>query len=134
MIKAVIRAYLINVFALWVTAQYVGGFQLAEGLKSLLLVGTGFTVLHLILRPILQIILGPINFLTLGLIGLAIDSGLLYLLTLYFPQISIISWNFPGLETAFFILPSLNLNVLGVTVVSAALINFLRGFLLSLVS
>lgn len=129
MIKSVTRNYLINLFALWVTANYIGGFHLAEGLKSLLLVGAGFTLLHLLLKPILKLILGPINFLTLGLIDLVIDGGILYLLTLYFPQISITGWFFPGLVTNYFILPAWDFNIITSTVVAALTINVIRSVL-----
>ena len=55
MVKSLVRAYLINLFALWVTSRIIGGFHLSEGLKSLLLVSGGFTLLYLILRPILHL-------------------------------------------------------------------------------
>lgn len=129
MIKAVTRNYLINVFALWVTAQYVTGLHLSEGIKSLLIVGAGFTVLHLLLKPLLKLILGPINFLTLGLIGLFIDGGILYLLTLYFPQISVTGWFFPGLITDYFVLPAWDFNTITGTIVVALIINVIRSFL-----
>ncbi len=132
MIKHVIRAYLINIFALWVAAQYIGGFHLAEGVKSLLIIGLGFTTLHLVLKPILKLFLGPINFLTLGLIDLVIDGGILYLLTLYFPQISIVSWTFPGFESSYLTLQSYDLGIIGTTIVSALVINVIRSVLASI--
>lgn len=129
MVKSLIRSYLFNIFAIWLVAQYIGGFQLAEGLKSLLIVGAGFTALHLILKPILKIFLGALNFLTLGLIDLAIDAGLLFLLTLYFPQITIIAWTFPGFDSPYLTLPPYDLTVLMTTVVSALGIDVVRSIL-----
>lgn len=125
---------MINVFALWVAAQYIDGFVLAEGIKSLLIVGAGFSALHMVLKPILKLILGPINFLTLGLIDLVIDAGLLYLLTLYFPQISITVWNFAGFESQYLTLPAYEFNVIGTTIISAFLINMVRSTLTVLAS
>ncbi len=134
MIKSLVRNYLINIFALWVAAQYIGGFQVAEGWKSLLIVGAGFTALHLVLKPVLKIFLGALNFLTLGLIDLLIDGGILYLLTLYFPQVSISAWSFPGLTTDYLSLPVYDLNIILTTLVSAFVINVVRSVLQSLVS
>lgn len=132
MVKHLIRSYLINIFALWVAAQYISGFHLAEGLKSLLIIGLGFTALHLVLKPVLKLFLGPINFLTLGLIDLVIDGGILYLLTLYFPQISIVSWTFPGFESTYLTLQSYDLGIIGTTVFSALVINVIRSVLASI--
>lgn len=133
MIKSLIRNYFINVFALWIAATNLGGFHVSDGLRSLLLVGGGFTLLHLFIKPILKLIAGPLNFLTLGLIGLIIDSAILFILTIYFPQISITPWIFPGLETNFLVLPPIELNLIASTVVSAFVINMVRSSL-SLIS
>lgn len=129
MIKKLVRLYLINIFSLWVVSSYVEGFHLAEGIKSLLVVGTGFTFLHILVGPIVKTILGPINFLTLGLINLIVDGGLLYLLTIYFPQISILPWVFPGFTFQGLVIPELYLDFWASTVTSAAIINVVRSVL-----
>lgn len=129
MIKGIIKAYLINIFALYATSSLVGSFRLANEGESLLLVGAGFTILYLVLRPILTVILGPLNFLTFGLIGLVADGGILYLLTLYFPQISVSSWMFPGFFwQSIAILPT-QLNFIVTLVICAAIINIIRSVL-----
>ncbi len=132
MIKEITRSFLINIFALWVTAAYITGFELSEGLRSLLIVGAGFTALHLILKPALSVVTGPLNFLTLGLIGLVIDAIILYILTLYFPQITINPWFFPGWSFDGFTVPSYEFNKLGATVISAFVINLIRSALRTL--
>ncbi|MCL4397531.1 phage holin family protein [Patescibacteria group bacterium] len=134
MVKGLARSYLINLFALWVAAQYIGGFHLTEGWKSLLIVGAGFTTLHLILKPVLKIFLGALNFLTLGVIDLIIDAGILYALALYFPQVSLTPWYFPGLITDYLALPAYDLSLIAVTVISAFLINVIRSVLEALAS
>lgn len=132
--KFLVRSYLVNLVSLWVTAQYVGGFQLAEGLKSLLLVGLGFTFLHIVIKPILGVFIGPINFLTLGAIGLLVDALIIYLLALYFPQVTVAGWNFAGFSFAGFLVPAYSFNVVGTTIVSAFIINLIRTVLLALAS
>ncbi len=134
MIKGLVRSYLINLLAIWVVTQYIAGFHLADGLKSLLIVGAGFTALHLVLKPILKTFLGALSFLTLGLIDLVIDAGILYLLTLYFPQVWISTWSFPGFSSAYLALPPYELNIIATTVISALGLNVIRSFLTALES
>lgn len=129
MIKSLIRAYLINIFALWAAATYLGSFHLAHGAESLLLVGLGFTAIHLLIEPIIGLILGPINFLTLGAFGLVVDSVVLYLLTIYFPQVTVSAWNFPGANFSGFILPPFGFNLITGTILSALVINIIRRIL-----
>lgn len=133
MVKSIIRNYVVNIFALWLVAQYVGGFMLSEGWKSLLLVGLGFTVVHLLINTVLGIFLGVLNFLTLGLVGLVVDSVILYGMTLYFPQITISPWNFGGMTINGFVVPPYDFNVIGVTVLAAFIINLVRSIILMLV-
>lgn len=133
MIKSLIRNFVINVLALWLVTQYIGGVALSEGWKSLLIVSLGFTAVHLVVKPILGIILGVLNALTLGLVGLVIDSVILYGLTLYFPQISIHPWFFPGIIINGFVVPPVDFNVIGVTILAAFIINLIRSIILLLV-
>lgn len=47
--------------------------------RPALLVGALLGVAHLVLRPVLRLLFAPVGCLTLGLFGLAIDVGLIYL-------------------------------------------------------
>ena len=129
MIKKLVRLYIINVFALWLVSNVVVGFHLAQGVRSLLIVGLGFTGLHLIIGPIIKTILGPINFLSLGLIGWVVDAGLLYILTIYFPQVVITPWTFPGIDYGSLTIQAIDFNFWASTFVASAVINIVRGML-----
>ena len=50
-----------------------------EAVKPALLVGALLGVAHLVLRPVLRLVFAPVGCLTLGLFGLVIDVGLIYL-------------------------------------------------------
>jgi uncharacterized membrane protein YvlD (DUF360 family) len=50
-----------------------------EAVKPALLVGTLLGLAHILLRPVLRLLFAPVGCLTLGLFGLAIDIGLIYL-------------------------------------------------------
>lgn len=126
MIKSLLRSYLINLFALWAASYYLGSFHLSNGVESLFLIGLGFTLVHLTIEPLFQILLGPINFLSLGAVGLIVDSIMFYLLTLYFPQASVSAWNFPGANFYGFILPSFEFNLITGTILTALFINIIR--------
>lgn len=132
MIKKIIRAYLVNILALYLVSTYISGLKLSHGLESLLEVGAIFTIIHLLLRPILGFITGPLNFLTFGLIGLVIDGGLLYAMTIFFPQISVAKWYFPGFSLDNFTLAPMHLEIFAVTILCALVINLIRSVIMSL--
>jgi uncharacterized membrane protein YvlD (DUF360 family) len=126
MIKIISRSYIVNVFALWFTSTQITSFILANGWQSLLMVALGFTLLHILIKPIANMVLGGINFLTLGLIGLLVDAIILYVLTLYLPQVSIGAWDFPGYIYNGFVIPSYSFGQIGTTIISAFFINIIR--------
>lgn len=127
MVKLILRAILINGVALFLTAQYIQGFHLSNGLSSLLIVTLIFSAIHLLIKPIIKMALGVINFLTFGFLSLAIDVGILYVLAVFLPQISFSAWLFPGLEYAGFIIPSYHLSQIGSMIASALVINLIRS-------
>lgn len=130
MIKKLIGSFLINIFSLYACAQIIQGFHLPDKFQSMVLVVGAFTLIHLFLKPILNIFLKTLNFLTLGLIGLVLDAIILYALTVYFPQLSISPWNFPGLNLGSIIIAERSLNMIETTLASAFFINLLRSGLL----
>lgn len=132
MIKTILRTFVINVFALWLASTYIGGFHVADGWRSLLIVGVGFTLVHTLIKPLLSVVLGPLNFITLGLVGALIDAGLLFGMTMYFPQISISAWIFPGLVTPYLAIPAIELNLVSSTIFSAIFIDVIRSILSTL--
>jgi putative membrane protein len=67
---------IINAIGLWAAATYIPGFNLSADIGQLLYLAAVFTVINLILKPILKLILGPIIVLTLGL-GLIIINALM---------------------------------------------------------
>lgn len=127
MIKKVLAMYFINSFSLFATANVVTGLVVSGGLPSLALVAIGFTLLHLAVRPLLATVFGPLNFLTFGLVGLFIDAVLLHLLTIYFPQVRIIGWTFPGFSLDGITISAFNLDRYMTTAAAALVINLVRS-------
>ena len=71
-------SFISNGIALFVAYKLVPGFSIAINLSDFLYVTAVFTLINLVMRPILKLLLGPIIILTLGL-GLI----LINMLTLY---------------------------------------------------
>lgn len=126
MIKSIIRTFIINALALYFISQYIPGFHLNEGIKTLLLISCAFTVLHVIIRPISDAILGGLNFLTFGLLGLVIDAAILFALSRFFPQITLSPWHFAGASVNGFNVPPYNFNEFSTIALVSFLINTLQ--------
>lgn len=110
--KHVLRVFLFNVFALWLTSQLTPGFVMPAGWQMMLFAGLILSLLMLIVKPILKILFIPINILTFGLLSWFINVIIIYLLTVFVPEIRVIPWVFNGIAFAGFIIPSFHVSYL----------------------
>jgi putative membrane protein len=76
----VILSYISNLIAFVVTAFIVPGFEITFSLPNYLWLVALFTLINLIIRPVVKFILTPLVILTLGLFTLVINAAMLWLL------------------------------------------------------
>lgn len=96
MIKGFILSIAIHILAIFLLTQILPGFTLSGGLVTLFIAGFSLTLLDLIIKPILNVISFPINLITLGLFSLVTNAIILYLLTVFVPNVVITAFTFPG--------------------------------------
>lgn len=127
--KKLLRFYLINLVALWITTQVIKGLLFTGGIQSLLVGALAFALINMILVPILKILLLPLNLMTLGIFSWLINVVALYALTTAVPSFRLISYNFPGFSFNGFIIPSVDLSPLWVAVLASLFIGVITNFL-----
>lgn len=103
--KYLVRVFLFNTFGLWLTSQILPFFTIGTSWEAILFAGLVLSILMLIVKPILHILLIPINIMTFGLISWAVNVIVVYLMTLIEPTIQVMPWQFPGFTWAGFVLP-----------------------------
>lgn len=127
--KTLLRYFLINLTSLLVTTQLIPGLTYTGGIKTLLISGLVFTLINIVLVPLLRILLLPLNLLTLGLFAWLTNVLALYALTTVVSDIQLIPYYFPGLEYNGFTLPAMELTTFWVAVVASLLIGLITHFL-----
>ncbi len=70
-------------------AYLIEGFDLTFTLPSFLALIAVFTLIHLIIRPLIKLVLSPLILITFGLFNLVITAALLYIVDIYSAHISI---------------------------------------------
>ena len=105
--KHLVRVFLFSVFALWLTSQVLPGVAIMGAWQTILFAGFILALLMLIVAPILKILFIPINILTFGLLSWFVHVIVIYLLTLFVPEIQISPWTFSGASWAGFVIPGL---------------------------
>jgi len=108
--KHLIRVFLFNVFALWLTSEIFPSLVIPGGWQTILFAGFVLSILMLIVAPILKILFIPINILTFGLLSWLINVIVIYLLTVFVPEIQVQPSAFNGITWAGFVIPSFQLS------------------------
>lgn len=107
--KHLVRVFLFNVFGLWLTSQLLPTLSVSPGWQTIVFAGFILSLLMLIVAPMLKILFIPINILTFGLLSWLINVIVIYLLTLFVPEIQVREWLFPGASWAGFVIPPIQL-------------------------
>lgn len=80
-----------NALGFALAAAYISGISLSGGPKALLIVSLIFTLINFVIKPILKLILVPFILLTLGLLTIAINMGMLWLTDVFSSALDISS-------------------------------------------
>lgn len=124
--RTILKHFILDTVSLYIVSQIVGGMIFADGLFTLLVTGVVLTLTTMIIKPVINILLLPINLVTFGIfkwLGFAITF---YLVTLIVPGFKIAEFLFKGYNTYWVSIPALSLS--GVLAIVAF------SFLISIIS
>lgn len=127
--KALIRNFLINLTALWSTTKIIPGLTYSGGITVLFMGAAVFMIINWLIVPLLKLMFLPLNLLTLGIFGWAVNVVALYFLTALVPQFRITPFSFPGISFSGIIVPSMDLNVLATAILASFMIGLLSHFM-----
>lgn len=106
--KKILKHFVIDTYSLWLTSQAAAGMSFNGGYKTLLLAGIGVTLVSVIAKPVIQLLLLPINLITFGLFRWVGAAVVLFLVTLLVKDFKINSFVFEGLSNKWIELPAFN--------------------------
>lgn len=127
--RTVLRNTFFYSFSLFLLTQIMQGVRVSGDITSYILGGFLLFILFTILRPILNIISFPFNLITLGMFSFLINVIILYILTVFFSNISIASFLFKGLSFAGFTIPKVFINTFFAYVLASFFLSAIIGFL-----
>jgi len=108
--RTVLRTILFYSFSLFALTLVFPGAKITGGLETYLLGGVALSIIFLLIKPVLNILTLPLNLVTLGAFSFFTNVIILYLLTLFVPQIKITSFVFAGFSYAGFAIPKTSVN------------------------
>lgn len=88
-IGKIILFTIVNAIAMLVAAHFIKGFIFEGNLMDLSIAAVILTSCNTFIRPLLKFILAPLITLTFGLLAIAINAGILYVLDKFSPSLTI---------------------------------------------
>ena len=120
--KQLLRTFIYHVFAIYIVNELFTGMEISGGIGMVFSAGILLAVLMLVGKPILKLLLLPINLITFGIAGLFTNVLVLFLLTFLLPEVMITSFTFPGYTLIGFMIPSMHFSYTASLVVTSVLI------------
>jgi putative membrane protein len=107
--RKIIRHYILDTFSLYLVSQLASGMNFEKGFETLFITGGALTIATILAKPVINILLLPLNLITFGLFKWVSSAIALYLVTLVVPGFKIGQFFFGGLTTKLFDVPSISL-------------------------
>ena len=126
--KGIIRSFTIHAFALWIIAGNIGGLHYGNDPRYLLLGALALTLIDVLLKPLINLLLLPLNLVTLGTLRWISSALTLYLATLIVPSFQVVAFKFPGFTSSLFIIPAINFSTFGAYILISILISLVVSF------
>lgn len=127
--KSLLRNYLINLGALWVTAQIIPALVITSGIRGLFIGALAFMAINILIVPLLKVLLLPLNLLTLGIFAWLSNVLALYFLVTVLPSLQLVPYSFAGMDLSGFIIPQINLSTFQAAIVVSFVIGFIIHFM-----
>lgn len=127
--KSLLRSFIISIAALWLVTQILPGVSYIGGHQTLIFAAFALTIVNLFVKPLINLLLLPINLLTLGAFRWLVNVVALYLVTLLVPKFQISEFLFPGFSHQGLIIPPIELTVFWVFVLASLLVSLATSFL-----
>ncbi len=131
--KTILRAIFLNLVTLYMVALFYTGLAIENKLATFLWASVVWTLLNKIVKPIIKLLLLPINLITLGLFSWVVNVITLFLLTYFIKGVSILAYSFPGFSYQGFIIPQMHFNLFISYILTSLVLSFTHMTLLWLV-
>lgn len=128
--RTLFKHYIIETLTLYLVSSAVSGIIFKNGLSTMFLAGFALMIISVIVKPVIHILLLPINLVTFGVFKWVAVVIALYLVTLVVPGFEITNFSFAGYNSYWFYLPPIMIT----GVLAFVAFSFLISFVSSIIS
>ncbi len=128
--KTILRAIFLNLITLYIVALFFPGLTITNQLTTYLWAALVWTLLNKIVKPIIKLLLLPINLITLGLFSWVVNVITLFLLKYLIKGVSIQAFTFAGFIYQGFVIPQMHISLLFVYILTSLVLSLVHSSLI----
>lgn len=132
--KPLVRNVLLNLLVIYLADLVYPGFQIKHELKVLLTAAIIWFLLNKIVKPIIKLLLLPINLITLNLFSWVVSIITLFLLQVLVGEITITPYQFQGINFEGFVIPPIYINIFFSYLITSFTLNTIMSSIKLLIS
>jgi putative membrane protein len=128
MVRRAIKYFLVNCVALYLISLVVTGMMFVNGVTTIILTGIALSLASFVIRPVINLLLLPLNLITFGLFRWVSYAITLYIVTLIVPGFKIVEFIFKGFSSSLISIPAISLSGIGGLILFSFVISFVSSF------
>lgn len=106
--KRILKSFLVEISVLYLVSQVVGGMHFEKGIESIVVTGIALTLATFIVKPVINILLLPLNLITFGLFRWLSQTITLFLVDLVLQDFSIAAFDYVGYSSNYIEIPPIH--------------------------
>lgn len=119
MLRQFLRSIAINAAGIYIAAKVLSGIIVyVGGPHTLFLAALGISLANLLVNPIVNLLLLPLNLVTMGVFRWLANMASLFLVTRLVPNFSVQPFTFPRTDLVYLIIPDIQFSAFGAFVVA----------------
>jgi len=127
--RAIFKHFIIDTVSLYLISQSITGLVFENGFYTLLLTGLVLMLTTMIVKPVINLLLLPINLITFGLFKWVAYAISFYLVTLLVPGFKLLDFFYKGYSSNLFSIPVISLTGTLAFLAFAFLISFISSLM-----
>lgn len=128
--RKILRSFIVEAVVLYLVSQAISGLTLEGGYTGLLITGAALALASFLVKPIVNILLLPVNLVTFGFFKWISNAITLYIVDLVLDQFKVGKFSYAGFTNDWFTLPAYSTDSV---VLSYILFSFVIFFLASVI-
>ena len=127
--RRILKHFLVSTFSLFLISRSSTGLVFENGIETMVLAGAALAVASILAKPVINLLLLPLNLVTFGLFRWLSYGIVLYIVTLVIDKFKVVGFNFSGFSSTWFDIPAISVSGIPSFIIYAFLLAVLSSSL-----